>query len=435
MYLYLSEKNKMTDTPNTTIRSDYHETDLQILDILSCRSFDPRLNFFDMGCLPRTVFQIIPSYADLESRIATKNHLELPFSETSEHKHSLIYDVTGGVYYANANTHNIISDISDQKTLLTTRMNSGHQVTILPLETYRREDQKILWEVGLYVTSRDTKEIKYGEELIVEFEGIDPRSSLIKFFPELALRLHNTEFDTSLSGINHTPKTFHYITPIPKEVSHLSQSDFNLVRYKRFRYLAGTQNILRLLKVDDNRAYGEGAHRAYRVELIGPSAGDGGYTVLMLASTEPTAKLDKVPDPSGHWEHYGPFTSLREAQKAYCIVGEELIKRIHINSGLLIPPLTLSLDKDTLKYVTVMKDQTRKQITVTSWETPDDQLYLKMWNQCRNPRIYQGRKYFRDAHPKDFMGKLLRLIPGIDYQDGTPLVESAQRAGLFNPTT
>lgn len=427
----------MSSEPQAPIISDYNETDLQILDILSCRSFDPKLNFFDMGLLPRSVFQLLPSYQDLETRIATGNHIELPFSDSSQHKHNLVYDKVDGVFYANANTHNIISNTSDQKTLFTTEMDGGHQVTILPLETYRREGQKTLWEIGLYITPRCSKKIIYGEELIVEFEGDDPRFAVAKFFPTLAKKLHTTKFNTALAGINQSPENFHYITSIPKEVKPLSQTEFNLVRYKRFRYLAGTQNILRLLKVDDNRAYDEGAHRAYRAELIGPSVGEGGYVVLMLASTEPSAKLDKVPDPSGHWEHYGPYTDITEAQQEYCNVGRDLISRIHVNSGLTTPPLTLSLGGDILKYVTVMKDKTEKPITVTSWESQNDEphRYLKIWRQGREPRIYQGNQYFPDVHPKDFMGRLLRLIKHMDYKDGTPLVESAQRVGFFNPTT
>lgn len=436
--------------------------DISILNLLRCEPPTLAFNFFEYGGLTRSVFDLLQDVGDLEKIITEKagEVIKIPSSSSVGEKYHIVgYEKQNDSQFVVANAHNNFSNRSDIKFLAITKVNddsgNAYEATILGLEVYREKGNgHPIWELGLYIKGRDRREIYYGEEIIIEAPSTSKRVELITQFYNLVLLVKEKKFNPNIRGIVNNRDKLRYFRELVQvdNINLIAQEHFEQERAKWFRYLIGTLDVKKVFKFEDNYGYKAG-YRVYRIELVSTHLEPnqpGGYHIQVLATTEgfPQANTSQK-DLNEKVIEFGPYLSHSKALTHFLETANHYLRHIYVNAGIVHPPFTISpnFSQNDFKYATVIKDLANVPITVSSWETPyrngnklpSGQVhhYLQLWiNSSATLRLDEGINFNQGVHPREFMGKLLKLIPQVEYGNGSALLEKAIAAGfLIKPST
>lgn len=428
--------------------------DIKIFNLLRCEPPSLTFDFFSYGGLTASVFRLLQGIGNLEEIILNKSGKSIPIPSSSDlnlEEHRLTYQEDKGVYSILANTYNTFSNLSDVKMFGTTEIKGTdgekYKASLLALEVYREEgNERPVWELGFYITKNGSKEILYGEEIVVNVPPNNRRLALEgKVTTFILLTMKNMGYNPSLKGFFHNLQESKYLTKIlTNEREVMSKEDFKKNRARWFRYLTGTLDIKKVLKFDDLYYFTNVSEpRVSRVELTSShlaSENGRGYLVGVLEDSE---GYSKNPNPKITQE--GPFTH-EEAWMRFLEVGNHNMDKIYHNAGKGRRQFDIALDwrQIDFRYAIIVKDAAGVPITVSSWESPSrngDPItqktphhYIQLWNESPEPKRLDEGVIF-DLHPTQFMRKLRYAIPQFEYKDGSDFVEKAIRYGvpLINP--
>lgn len=420
--------------------------DVRILNILRCEP--PSIvafNLFEYGGLTRSVFRLLQSIDNLEEIVSNRSEgggIHIPSSsDHSSGEHMLSYQKENGTSIILANTHNVFSGRSDVKYFARTGINGNgkkYNASFVALEVYRKEDAHPVCELGFYVTEKNSKDILYGEELIVDIPYAEERPKLYGQITSFALSMGKLKHNKALKGIAHTSQKSKYLKKIIADIKNsrvVTGTEFNKNRTKWFRYLSGTSDVKNILKFEDRYGYKEG-YRVYRVELLSShlvSKTEGKYFIRVFADTEGDTKFL---NPRNLQE--GPYAH-RDALIRFLEIGNTYLDLLHLNAEKGRKQFEISLDLTHIdyRYATIVKDKEGRPIIISSWETPyglDGKLlphsqphhYLQLWGDSSQPlRLDEEINFEKGSHPRKFMGKLLKAIPDIEYGNGSAFIEQA----------
>ena len=442
---------------STTLAEDKktaNNIDIKILNLLRCEPPSLIFDFFGYGRLTRSVFRLLQSIGNLEEIILDKSGkiVLIPSSpDLNLEEHKLIYQEDSGVYTMLANTYNTFSSRSDAKFFGRTEIKGTdgerYKASLLALEVYREEgDECPVWELGFYITKNGSKDILYGEEIVVDVPPNNRRLVLegrvTKF---ILLRMKNVGYNPRLKGFLHDTQKSKYLQKIvTKKEEIMSKENFEKNRARWFRYLTGTLDIRKVLKFDDLYYSTDVSEpRVSRVELTSShlASEDGkGYIVRILEDSE---GYSKNPNPKIIQER---SLTHEEAWMRFLEVGNHNVDNIYLHSGKGRRQFDIALDwrQIDFRYAIIVKDAAGVPITVSSWESPSrngnpitqktPHHYLQLWNGSPEPKRLDEGIIF-DQHPTKFMRKLRYAIPQFEYRDGSDFVEQAIRYGvpLRNP--
>jgi len=438
--------------------------DITLLNLLRCEPPTLAFDFFSYGGLTRSVFRLLQEIPNLEEIISEKSGttLNIPCS-LSERQHSLDYRKEDGIYYIVANTYNNFSQRSDAKFFARTKIESTdgkeYDATFLALEVYREKgNRRPVWELGFYITEKGGKKILYGEEIVTDVPQTEARLTLypqlIKFIKSMGGLIYNPAWQ-GIVQTNDQLKFLNSIVTTEGPIRVISQREFNENRAKWFRYLTGTLDVEKIIKIEDRLGYKIG-YRSYRIELVSCNLTSGPpdkFSVQILATTEddPTRPNERELIAGRNLPCKGIY-SHGDAIRLFLKESNFYTKLMYTNAEKGDPQFEIALDPRHIdfRYATIVKDRNGSPITITSWETPyglDGRLlprvktrgemrqqthhYLQFWGDSPLPlRLDESICFPQGIHPRSFMGKLIAAMPQIEYRDGSTFIEQAISYGV-----
>jgi hypothetical protein len=438
---------------SSVVEPEYDAVDIMILNILRCEPPSLRFNFFEYAGLPGSIFRLIADikhngFGSIDDVVAARDCkiLNLPSSkDPHSNGHILTYRAKEKTSVITANAYNNFSGERDLKLLGRSKIKGtdgrDYLATFVALEVYRgKGNLRPVWEIGLYISP--TKEITsedgclYEESFVCDVPRVVDRKTIngpLNAF--LDQGLSELVYDPSLNGVTlHKPR---YLSALVKRrgVDIVSSNTFEVNANKWLRYLLGTLDVKKVIKIEDKYARRDDPIK-YRVELISThlTQDSGEYLVERLEDEQ--ASKD------------GPFNH-REATEEFVRVGNSYLDTMYRSARKGERQFSVSLDwtRIDFEYATIVPDARGVPIVLTSWSSPFDvdgrkldktrHYYFQVWNGSPEPlRIELGNFAFRTdsenpGHPKNVMKRLIGAMPAIEYGDGSRLNDALVREGVI----
>jgi hypothetical protein len=429
---------------------EFDQADVMILNTLRCEPPTLRFNFFEYAGLQKSVFRLLSDirhngFGSLDEIIEGKNCqiVNIPSSQDPHSNgHMVMYNSKpGGISTIIVNAYNNFSGERDAKMVGRAKIKGtdgkDYYATLIAIEVYRgKGNLRPVWGVGLYISPTDPQSSEerclYEESFFYDLPRVADRSFFNRPIAAFLDRgLSQIVYDPSLDGVTlHKPKYLSGILDKNKGVERVSEMTFEANAHKWFRYLLGTLDVRKVIKIEDRYAL-HGNPTKYRVELIS--------THLTNESGE--YLVERLED--GHSLKDGPF-SHEQAWQHFIQSGNDYARRMCLNAGKPILPFSISIDwrRIDFEYATAVADASNKPIVLTSWSSPFDQegikldqerhYYFQFWNGSPDPLRFEvgnfGKKDLQDPnHPKAVMRRITESVPFITYGDGSQFINDLRR--------
>jgi hypothetical protein len=322
--------------------------------------------------------------------------------------HKICLDKQENVYSIIANVYNRYSTDSDAKFYARAELRGKdgrkYFANFVVLEVYRKDS--LVWEAGIYISTEvgNVEVIAHKEKTVLDVNNDSAtRSALLKKITERIFSLPKIEcpFNQAQS----------YFAPLYGEgITQMSRDEFNTIKPKRARYLAGSLDTKLKLKVENR--YSDSGKCKNRINLVSNylTQEKEGYGILIFENDN----LFKS----------GPFITNIEAEEAFYIHANFYIKSLLASVNLPFSAFSPSSLENRMDYtyVTAVKDKEGTPIIISSLASRIDKtLPITAKNNCIHSLEFrvngetpilqkEGTNFPTGVHPRRFMEDLVTAL-------------------------